>query len=415
MAASVERVNMGDRAVEDQLAEVPPGAAIAADVQPTRFPASSDEVICQDALRGGSAQRSGVTEAVSRPDPPQEPLPGDRNRAKSGCNLDRSEHVPTTSGQGLAAVMKARAAVLFPAGSTTPVVKPQQPPAAERATNELACCAFEAAKAVTLVRGQLAREEAVAYLLADALGVELLKEEALRLGESTRKAALAAKAAQEGLKGGCRARKAKLRKASLGDPRRAATLEAELQELDGALAAELAELASRPIALKGLPEKGTAPKPKPKPTPTPTPTPKMSGEAVCDEVWGSRQVACAIRDAKRLQRCWCWPLVLDEEGKYLDGTEEEETELAAAQYKYSVRKLATAFPKAELDVAALVKGVPCNNYNSEPCECGVGKCGIFPWEVWTEELGYCKCELAQDRDFELVDAWITGYSDDFAY
>ena len=114
---------MGDRAVEDQLAEVPPGAAIAADVQPTRFPASSDEVICQDAPRGGSAQRSGLAEATSRPDPPQEPLTGDRNQAISGCKRARSEDVPTTSGQALAAAMKARAAELFPAGSTTPVVK----------------------------------------------------------------------------------------------------------------------------------------------------------------------------------------------------------------------------------------------------------------------------------------------------
>ena len=46
--------------VEDQLAEVPPGAAVAANVQPTSFPTSSEEVICQEALRGGSAQRSGV-------------------------------------------------------------------------------------------------------------------------------------------------------------------------------------------------------------------------------------------------------------------------------------------------------------------------------------------------------------------
>ena len=104
--------------------------------------------------------------------------------------------------------------------------------------------------------------------------------------------------------------------------------------------------------------------------------------------------------------------MLDEEGNYENGSTEEETELAAAQYKYSVRQLANAFPKVELDVAALVKGVPCNDDNSEPCECGEGRCGVFPWEVWTEELGYCKCELAVDREFDLVDAWITGYAPD---
>ena len=118
----------------------------------------------------------------------------------------------------------------------------------------------------------------------------------------------------------------------------------------------------------------------------PKPKPKMSSEAICDKLRGSRQVACTIRDAKRLQRCWAWPLVLDEEGVYEDGSTEEETELAAASYKYSVRQLANAFPKVELDVAALVKGVPCNNDNSEPCECGEGRCGVFPWEVWTRRM-----------------------------
>ena len=116
-------------------------------------------------------------------------------------------------------------------------------------------------------------------------------------------------------------------------------------------------------------------------------------------------------------QCLLHKLVLDEEGNYENGNTEEETELAAAQYKYSVRQLANAFPKVELDVAALAKGVPCNDENSEPCECGEGRCGVFPWEVWTEELGYCKCELAVDREFDLVDAWITGYAPDgkFAY
>ena len=44
--------------VEDQLAEVPPGAAVAANVQPTSFPTSLDEVI----LPGRSPQRFSATE-----------------------------------------------------------------------------------------------------------------------------------------------------------------------------------------------------------------------------------------------------------------------------------------------------------------------------------------------------------------
>ena len=313
------------------------------------------------------------------------------------------------------AAVRQRAAELFPSEAAVPAVRPALPPVVETPTNELVGLAFAASKHVKLTRGKLAREEAAGYITADLLGIELLQSEALRLGESVRRAALKLGESEAQVKKAAAAKRSRLRAAAGKDAARAAELEAALKQLDSETQAACAEMRRKPIDLKGLPEKSTeiaVARPR-----LPKPKPKMTSDAVCDELWGSREVACAIRDAGRLQQCWAWPLVLDEEGNYEFGSTEEETELAAAQYKYSVRQLADAFPKVELDVAALVKGVPCNDDNSEPCECGEGRCGVFPWEVWTEELGYCKCELAVDREFDLVDAWITGYAPDgkFAY
>ena len=92
------------------------------------------------------------------------------------------------------AEVKLRAAELFPPGATVPAVKPRLPAVAQERTNELASVAFDASKGVELIRGVLAREEAAGHIAADLLGIELLKEEALRLGESVRMAALAVQA-----------------------------------------------------------------------------------------------------------------------------------------------------------------------------------------------------------------------------
>ena len=85
--------------------------------------------------------------------------------------------------------MLKRTAELFPGGTTAPATKPRQPPIVEKPTSELASLAFAASKDVQLTRGKLAREEAAAFITADFLGIELLHEEALKLGESVRRAA----------------------------------------------------------------------------------------------------------------------------------------------------------------------------------------------------------------------------------
>ena len=78
--------------------------------------------------------------------------------------------------------------------SSSPAAPPCQrrslgslPPAASQATRALVVATFDASKGIALVRGKLSKAEVVAYLLADALGIEILKEEAMigmRLGES---------------------------------------------------------------------------------------------------------------------------------------------------------------------------------------------------------------------------------------
>ena len=127
---------------------------------------------------------------------------------------------------------------------------------------------------------------------------------------------------------------------------RAAELEAALEQLESETEAACAEVRRKPIDLKGLPKKNTEiavarPRP-PKPEPS---------DPLCNEVWGSRQATCATRDAKQLQCCLAWPLELDGEGNYLAGHTEEWEERAVAEYTYSVKQLAAAFPKLELSMS----------------------------------------------------------------
>ena len=90
------------------------------------------------------------------------------------------------------AVATQRVNKIFPGDEPEPAAKPRVPAVVEEPTNELAVFCFDAAKKIKVIRGQRAREEVAGYLLADFLGIELLKTEALRLGESVRKAAIAA-------------------------------------------------------------------------------------------------------------------------------------------------------------------------------------------------------------------------------
>ena len=207
--------------------------------------------------RQGAEQRSRSGNYLDVENRPPNIESGDDNQPQSAPNRAAAEPAASARAGISAASVRLRAAQLFPRGSIAPAAKPPRPAAAESPTNELITSAFDAAKQVALVRGQLAREEVVGYLVADALGVELLKEEALRLGENARKAAIAAKEGAQQLKNGASAKKSKLRKAAEKDAARAAGLDAELQRLDAELAAALSEHWSAPRQLAGLPDAKT--------------------------------------------------------------------------------------------------------------------------------------------------------------
>ena len=195
-----------------------------------------------------------------------------------GHNASQADRAAAKAGELDANLVKQRATEMFPLGATAPAVKPRLPPIVANATNKLVRPCFDAACNVKLVRGKLAREDAGGYILADFLGIELLAGEAIPLGDSARKAAGAAKAAEAALKNAASAKRSRWRAAATKDSERAAGLDAALRELDATLAADLAALQATPITLAGLPDRATRiveprpPKPAAPTAPTPPPT-----------------------------------------------------------------------------------------------------------------------------------------------
>ena len=168
--------------------------------------------------------------------------------------------------------LKLRAAELFPGGTTVPAAKPRLPPAAPQVTRALVVAAFDASKDVALKRGELCKAEVVAYLLADALGIEIIKEEAMRLGENATKDAVAAKDGSQKLKNVVSAKKAKLRKKAAKDT--TIDLDVALEQLDKELADDLRKHWRAPCTPAGLPDAKSKvvesrPRPKPKPATSP--------------------------------------------------------------------------------------------------------------------------------------------------
>jgi hypothetical protein len=208
-----------------------------------------------------STARSGVNgDVVCRPqllDPPEaghnHPFLAANHQLPNGA-LGASVHLDSSLTPIL---VRQRAAALFPVGNVVPAVKPELPAVVEDPTNELVALVYDASKDVTLTRGQLAREEVVGYLVADLLGIELLPAEALRLGESARKAALTFKAASSQLKNGASAKSSKLRKAAGKDAVRATRLDAELEGLGTELEAAHRKLTHARLTLAGLPNGNT--------------------------------------------------------------------------------------------------------------------------------------------------------------
>ena len=102
------------------------------------------------------------------------------------------------------------------------------------------------------------RGEVGGYLFGDLLGMEILKSEALRLGENVRKAAIAVKDAQNAIKNGASASKSQLKKKAQKDAELAARLQKALDDIDSTAAIACAELLQTAIEPKGLPDRNTA-------------------------------------------------------------------------------------------------------------------------------------------------------------
>ena len=236
--------------VNDSIAGAPSAADAAEQVSGAKVVAAERDA----AERRAPGQRSEVLKAMDGENRPPNCGSGGHNHPKSPSNPLAADGAASTAGLLSAASMRLRAAELFPGGTSMPAAKPRHPPAAQKPTNELAVAAFEASKDVALIRGELAREEVVGFLVADALGMELLKAEVMRLGENARKAAIAAKDGAAKLRNGASAKKAKLRKAAGKDAARAAGLDAELQHLDVELAAALQQHWGAERSLAGLPD-----------------------------------------------------------------------------------------------------------------------------------------------------------------
>jgi hypothetical protein len=132
--------------------------------------------------------------------------------------------------------------------------------------------AFDASKKVAPIRGELSKAEVVAYLLADALGIEILKEEAMRLGENATKDAIAAKDGAQKLKNVVSAKKAKLRQKATKDA--TIDLNPALEQLEKELDDDLRKHWRAPCTPAGLPgakSKVVESRPRPKPKPAAAP------------------------------------------------------------------------------------------------------------------------------------------------
>ena len=241
-----------------------------------------------------------------------------------------------------------RTSELFPPGATTPAVKPRLPPVVKEPTNELARLVFDASGRVKRVKGLLAGEEASGYIIADHLGIELLKEEALTLGESVRKAAIGAKKKDDALKSTARAKKSRLR--MKGNSEDEPAVVRAVQEIDTKLAADRAALRAETIELNGLPDRNSviveprAPKPPPPPVPptAPTPEPEPEPELEIDErARAILALACSDEVGEAIRYAF-WVMNERRFGKEVDIN--GGLEMTLVGYKHALRELQEAQP-----------------------------------------------------------------------
>ena len=402
--------------------------------------ADGDAEMDKENERPAGAHRSRVGDAEFDTGQPSNQPGNANNHPQSASNHSPADGAPSAGGQLDLASAKQRTAELFPAGATVPAVKPRLPAVVEtvtKDTNDFCTHVFDASKGVKLTRGVLAREEAAGHIAADLLGIELLKEEALRLGESVRKAALAAKDADAALRNGTSAIKSKLKQKAAKDPVVRARLDGDVQRLDSDLEAARAKLRQALVTLNGLPDAKTViverkPK-KPKPA---APPPRVDYSAAGDtsvaffsaerhprikgyrgrpggdpderfwnpakppcvpsddrpqHLFASREAAEAASAAAQVE-AWAPPPFEDE---YYNG--EERYDLACVKHKHAVRQLLTAFPEVTACFMA-----HASQHETKQCPCGRGVLARWPWVVHTAQLGFCDARECGMASWELT-------------
>ena len=232
--------------------------------------------------------------------------------------------------------MKLRAAELFPRGTTAPAAKPRLPPTAQQLTYALVVAAVDASKGVALTRGELSKAEVVGYLLADALGIEILKGEVMRLGENASRDAVAAKDGAQKLQNVVRAKKAKLRQKAAKDS--TLDLDVALEQLDKELANDLREHWRAPCTPAGLPDaksKVVESRPRPKPAAAPAADMCPRGRRIID-MSESDEVATAVKAAFLV----IFHTLKGSKDSYFN----EQLEIAELKYQQALKRLKRAYP-----------------------------------------------------------------------
>lgn len=340
VAAGVEAVSLASRGSHECQQEMPPGVGHAPDVQGTASDVVQAEGIPATAEREGQGQRSGVGNTVDLNVSPDLLLPGAYNHPHFQPNHPSVHTARNHCCTDLPAGLKLRTAELFPGGTAVPAAKPRLPPAAPQVTRALVVAAFDASKKVAPIRGELSKAEVVAYLLADALGIEILKEEAMRLGENATKDAIAAKDGAQKLKNVVSAKKAKLRQKATKDA--TIDLNPALEQLEKELDDDLRKHWRAPCTPAGLPDaksKVVESRPRPKPKPAAAP----ATDNICPrarrilDMSESAEVATAVKAA--------FVVIFHT----VRGTKEsffnEQLEVAELKYQHALRRLKQAYPE----------------------------------------------------------------------
>jgi len=78
--------------------------------------------------------------------------------------------------------VRKRAQELFPNGARVPAVAPRQPPIVNEASAELCAIALKISEEVSRVHGHLDGYATIGYLVADHMGLEVLNDEAVKVG-----------------------------------------------------------------------------------------------------------------------------------------------------------------------------------------------------------------------------------------